>query len=86
MSDDLDWKSDGLCVDVNPALFYPGRGEPTAEAKAICAACPVEARCLEYALEHSERFGIWGGTSEAERRKLRRVNPQPRRSPMLVSA
>jgi WhiB family redox-sensing transcriptional regulator len=66
------WMADGLCAQTDPEAFFPGRGEPGRAAKAVCAACPVRAACLSYALEHSERFGVWGGTSERERRSLRR--------------
>jgi WhiB family redox-sensing transcriptional regulator len=69
-----DWLDHRACADVDTALFFPGRGDnlATAAAKAVCAGCPVAAECLEYALENGERFGIWGGTSENERRSLRR--------------
>lgn len=50
-------------------LFYPGPGENADEAKRICAACPVRRPCLEWALANAE-FGIWGGTSERERRRI----------------
>lgn len=66
------WWADGLCAQVDPGLFFPDKGGSTREAKAVCAACPVRAECLEYALAHDERFGIWGGTSERERRRLKR--------------
>ena len=47
-------------------------GGSTREAKKICTGCEVKAECLEYALANDERFGIWGGLSERERRRLRR--------------
>jgi WhiB family redox-sensing transcriptional regulator len=52
-----------------PGGVLPGEGE----AKRICSGCEVRAECLEYALAHDERFGIWGGLSERERRRLRRA-------------
>lgn len=64
------WMADGLCAQTDPDLFFPELGGSAREAKAICAACPVRARCLAYALEHQER-GIWGGTSDRQRQKLR---------------
>ncbi len=70
---DRDWMDRGNCVGVNAALFFPERGESVVEAKAVCAACVVRAECLDYALTHRERFGIWGGLSERERRRLRRA-------------
>lgn len=69
------WKAQGACRDVDPRLFFPERGESTREAKAVCAGCPVRAECLEYALDQHEHFGIWGGTSERERRRLRPSRP-----------
>ena len=50
--------------------FFPGRGEATAPIKAICAECPAQDACQDHGL--MEKFGIWGGTSERERRRLRR--------------
>jgi len=67
------WQDDGLCAQTDPAAFYPELGESTRQAKQVCLACPVTAECLQYALEHQERFGVWGGTSERERRKLKPV-------------
>lgn len=60
------------CKGVETDLFFPGIGASTKEAKAICRACFARSECLEYALVGSEKFGIWGGTSERERRRLRR--------------
>lgn len=65
------WIAQGACHGKDPDLFFPGQGESTREAKAVCAGCPVREQCLDYALEHGEKFGIWGGTSERERRRLR---------------
>ncbi|WP_345217076.1 WhiB family transcriptional regulator [Georgenia halophila] len=62
----------GLCAQSDPEAFFPGKGESPAPAKAICARCPVTARCLEHALANDERLGVWVGTSERERRRLRR--------------
>lgn len=67
---------DSSCRGVNPDLFYPERGESTKEAKAVCAGCPVRIDCLEYAIAHNERFGIWGGKSERERRAIRKQRIQ----------
>lgn len=65
-----EWTQDALCAQVDTDLFYPEQGGSTREAKAICARCPVAARCLAYALEHNERYGIWGGVVERDRRKM----------------
>ncbi len=76
-----EWTTDALCAQVDPALFYPEAGEPNRDAKRICAGCEVRAECLAYALAHRERFGVWGGTTERERRRMRRapVTPAPDR-------
>ncbi|BDZ51496.1 hypothetical protein GCM10025867_37370 [Frondihabitans sucicola] len=55
-----------------PRGVLPRKGGSTRDAKKICASCDVRAQCLEYALQNDERFGIWGGLSERERRKLRK--------------
>lgn len=53
-------------------MFFPARGASTAEAKAICAECPAQEACLDQAMRLGEKQGIWGATSERERRRLRR--------------
>lgn len=70
-----DWKMGAACLGVDPDLFFPERGEnaDNAEAKRICRSCPVQVECLDYALENREIYGIWGGTSERERRRIRRA-------------
>jgi WhiB family redox-sensing transcriptional regulator len=75
---DYSWRKEALCRDTNPELFFPvGTTGPAIshieQAKAICHACPAQAPCLEFALETNQDSGIWGGTSEEERRKLRRA-------------
>jgi len=67
------WMLEARCLDADPEAFFPEKGGSTREAKRICAACPVREECLEYALENDERFGIWGGLSERERRRAKRV-------------
>jgi WhiB family transcriptional regulator, redox-sensing transcriptional regulator len=66
------WQERALCAQTDPEAFFPEKGGSTREAKKICVECPVRAECLEYALANDERFGIWGGLSERERRRLRR--------------
>ena len=68
----LAWQADALCAQTDPEAFFPEKGGSTRDAKKICAQCEVKAECLEYALSNDERFGIWGGLSERERRRLRR--------------
>ncbi|MCA1188706.1 MULTISPECIES: WhiB family transcriptional regulator [Saccharopolyspora] len=67
-----EWQERALCAQTDPEAFFPEKGGSTREAKRICAGCEVRSECLEYALEHDERFGIWGGLSERERRRLKR--------------
>jgi len=71
-TDPLAWQADALCAQTDPEAFFPEKGGSTRDAKRICAGCDVKAQCLEYALENDERFGIWGGLSERERRKLKK--------------
>lgn len=68
----LSWQTDALCAQTDPEAFFPEKGGSTRDAKKICMSCEVRAQCLQYALENDERFGIWGGLSERERRKLRK--------------
>ena len=71
-SGELEWQERALCAQTDPEAFFPEKGGSTREAKQICNSCEVRAECLEYALGHDERFGIWGGLSERERRRLKR--------------
>src|SRR4029079_2407910 len=73
-----DWQERALCAQVDPDSFFPEKGGSTREAKRICQGCEVRSECLEYALAHDERFGIWGGLSEREGRKLK---PRPKAVP-----
>ena len=69
----LGWQDQALCAQTDPEAFFPEKGGSTREAKRICVGCEVKAECLEYALASDERFGIWGGLSERERRRLKRL-------------
>jgi WhiB family redox-sensing transcriptional regulator len=71
-SEQLSWQERALCAQTDPEAFFPEKGGSTREAKRVCLSCEVRAECLEYALAHDERFGIWGGLSERERRRLKR--------------
>lgn len=66
------WQEMANCLGVDPDLFFPERGASTREAKDVCRGCVVQGECLEYALANGEKFGIWGGMSERERRRIRR--------------
>ena len=68
----LAWQTDALCAQTDPEAFCPEKGGSTRDAKRVCTTCDVRTECLEYALANDERFGIWGGLSERERRKLKR--------------
>ncbi|MFI8826324.1 WhiB family transcriptional regulator [Streptomyces sp. NPDC053431] len=72
MDADLSWQEDALCAQAGPEFFFPAPGSSTREAKLLCGACEGRVACLEYALTHDERFGVWGGLSEKERIKLKR--------------
>lgn len=65
-----DWTVDALCAQTDPDAFFPEKGGSTAAVKRICAGCGVRAQCLQFALDHEERFGVWGGLSERERRVI----------------
>ena len=65
-----EWQERALCAQTDPEAFFPEKGGSTTEAKRICLGCEVRAQCLDYALSNHERFGIWGGLSERERRLL----------------
>ncbi len=74
---DYSWRNLAICRDTDPDLFFPVGTTGYAlvqidRAKQVCGECPVNAECLEYALETNQDSGIWGGTSEEERRQLRR--------------
>ena len=66
------WTEDANCKGADADIFFPERGASTRKAKAICRACSVQSECLEFAIENSEKFGIWGGLSERERRRIKR--------------
>ncbi|WP_419918374.1 WhiB family transcriptional regulator [Candidatus Poriferisocius sp.] len=70
---DRAWQDLANCLGVDPDLFFPERGASTREAKEVCRACVVREECLEYAIVNGEKFGIWGGMSERERRRVRRA-------------
>ena len=75
---DEEWQDRALCAQTDPEAFFPEKGGSNADAKRTCRACPVRSKCLEYALERNEPFGIWGGMSADERGPLQR-RPHRRR-------
>ena len=66
------WFDRAACLQADPEVFYPEKGGSSRAAKRVCQTCPVQAECLSYALANDERFGIWGGMSERERRQFKR--------------
>lgn len=73
------WAKQAVCAGEDPEVFFPPKNDSGGAARRICARCPVREQCLAYALDADERFGIWGGLDENERRRLRR-NRAKRRS------
>ncbi|MGH3395843.1 MAG: WhiB family transcriptional regulator [Streptosporangiaceae bacterium] len=72
-----EWRTRSACLSADPDLFFPisataAATPQVARAKAICAGCPVRSACLSFAMAHREVMGIWGGTTDEERRKTRR--------------
>lgn len=64
------WMAEGNCRAHPPSTFFPSDGVGVDRARKICATCTVKEPCLEYALEHRVDHGVWGGTSERERRRI----------------
>ncbi|HEV7888599.1 MAG TPA: WhiB family transcriptional regulator [Acidimicrobiales bacterium] len=78
---ELEWMAQGKCRDVPPSVFFPSDGVGVDAARRICADCPVKAPCLEYALLNRIDHGVWGGTSERERRRIARQRRLTRAEP-----
>ena len=70
--EELYWQERALCAQTDPDIFFPEKGGSTTPATSVCAACDVQAQCLEYAITHDIRHGIWGGMSDNDRRRLSR--------------
>jgi WhiB family redox-sensing transcriptional regulator len=73
------WMTHGLCIGLGEKankIFYPEGGASTREAKRICNECPVRQECLDYSLRGAEKFGVWGGLTERDRRRLKRTRRQ----------
>jgi WhiB family transcriptional regulator, redox-sensing transcriptional regulator len=64
------WMTQGNCRNHPPTAFFPPDGVGVERAKKVCVDCPVAATCLEYALQNRIDHGVWGGTSERERRRI----------------
>jgi WhiB family transcriptional regulator, redox-sensing transcriptional regulator len=72
LPEELSWQERALCAQTDPEAFFPEKGGSTREAKRVCMSCDVRPECLSYALANDERFGIWGGLSERERRRVKK--------------
>ena len=72
----MTWADHGSCVGRDPDIFFPERGADTGQARAHCRACPVRSECLDYALETRQKFGVWGGLTPAQRRRLGRTREE----------
>jgi WhiB family redox-sensing transcriptional regulator len=77
-ADRSQWRSLSACRAEDPEMFFPAARTVTvfvqlARAKAVCARCPVTDDCLRYALATGQQYGVWGGTSEEERKSMRRL-------------
>ena len=70
VDDNLAWQRDAVCAQTDPEVFFPEQGGSTRDAKVVCSGCDVRAECLAYALDNDEQYGVWGGLSERERRRL----------------
>ena len=79
---DTEWMAQGNCADKPPSLFFPSDGVGVEVAKRVCADCPMKATCLEYALSNRIDHGVWGGTSERERRRI--LKARAARRPVAV--
>ena len=73
ISEERPWVVFSACRDKDPDIFFPDDRKETREAIAICGTCPVRSECLEYAIEADIRFGVWGGLSDKQRRRLIRT-------------
>ncbi len=67
-----DWTAQAACRGTDTEIFYPANADEEAEALSICATCPVRAQCLDYAIRNRETYGIWGGATPEQRRRMRR--------------
>jgi WhiB family redox-sensing transcriptional regulator len=76
------WMERAACIDMPLDVFFPGPGRlgaaDTRKAVAICRQCPVRQACLDYALEHPDMAGVWGGTSHRERNRIHKGATPPR--------
>ena len=67
------WVGDAVCAQTDPEVFFPEKGASSREARRVCRGCGVRKECLEFALRTGQRFGVWGGVSERQRRSMKRI-------------
>ena len=89
-SADYSWRRNASCKDTDPELFFPVGTTGQAlvqisEANVVCDECLVRGKCLDFALETNQDWGIWGGMSEDERRDIRRQRAAERRNSRLLA-
>ena len=74
-----DWMFKAACGDLDPNFFFPDNDEEIEAAKEFCRTCVVQFDCLEYALQHQEKYGVWGGHTAEERRRVNKNRRQQTR-------
>lgn len=77
---DDDWRAQAACRDMDTAIFFPETDEDAGAAKAVCASCPVQQACLDFAMKNRQEEGVWGGMTQTERRRLRRRRQEAARA------
>ena len=70
--DELNWQDQARCAETDPELFYPETTGEALHARRICVTCPVRQKCLDYGMETGDEFGIWGGSTRDDRRRIRK--------------
>lgn len=68
--DSEEWRDEALCAQTDPDLFVIDKGDSSAQARKVCAECPVADFCLQWALDNNEQYGIYGGMSRKQRLRL----------------
>lgn len=66
------WQDRSACYGIDPNVFFPISEEEAGPALAFCNACTIRAECLSWALKNGERYGVWGGLTEQQRRRISR--------------
>ncbi len=81
---DTSWMPMGRCRDLAPEIFFPSDGPGVEVARRYCAECLVKHACLEYALENQIHHGVWGGSSERERRRIAKRRRKTNKSHVAI--